>query len=56
MEESEKEAKIKCVRSDRGGEFTSDEFKLFCDNYLVCCHYICYHTSSVNMLQHRGDH
>ena len=29
--EVEKEVKIKCVRSDRGGEFTSEEFKLFCD-------------------------
>ena len=26
MAEAEKEVKIKCVRSDRGGEFTSDEF------------------------------
>ena len=29
--EVEKEVKIKCARSDRGGEFTSEEFKLFCD-------------------------
>ena len=31
MEEAEKDVKIKCVRSDRGGEFTSDEFKSLCD-------------------------
>ena len=31
MAEAEKEVKIKCVRSDRGGEFTSDEFKSLCD-------------------------
>ena len=27
--EDEKEAKIKCLRSDNGGEFTSKEFDLF---------------------------
>ena len=31
MAKAEKEVKIKCVRSDRGGEFTSDEFKSLCD-------------------------
>ena len=31
MAEAEKEVKIKCIRSDRGGEFTSDEFKNLCD-------------------------
>ena len=31
MAEAEKEVKIKCVRSDRGVEFTSDEFKSLCD-------------------------
>ena len=30
MAKAEKEIKIKCV-SDRGGEFTSEEFKSFCD-------------------------
>ena len=29
--EAEKEVKIKSIRSDRGGEFTSDEFKSLCD-------------------------
>ena len=27
MAKAEKEVKIKCVRSDRGGKFTSEEFK-----------------------------
>ena len=27
----EKEVKIKCVRSDRGGELTFEEFKNLCD-------------------------
>ena len=36
MAEAEKEVKMKCIRSDRGGggggrEFTSDEFKTLCD-------------------------
>ena len=31
MTKVEKEVKIKCIRSDRGGEFTSDEFKNLCD-------------------------
>ena len=31
MAEAEKEVKIKCIMSDRGGEFTSDEFKILCD-------------------------
>ena len=29
--EAEKEVKIKSIRSDRGGEFTSNEFKNLCD-------------------------
>ena len=29
--EAEKEVKIKSMRSDRGGEFTSKEFKSLCD-------------------------
>ena len=31
MAEAEKGVKIKSIRSDRGGEFTSDEFKELCD-------------------------
>ena len=31
MAEAKKEVKIKCVRSDRGGEFTSEKLKKFCD-------------------------
>ena len=31
MAEAEKGVKIKCIRSDRGGEFTLDEFKKLCD-------------------------
>ena len=29
--ENETEEKIKCIRSDNGGEFTSKEFDLFCE-------------------------
>ena len=31
--ENETEAKIKCLRSDNGGEFTSDEFDIFCETH-----------------------
>ena len=31
--ENESDRKIKCLRSDRGGEFTSDEFFDFCEQY-----------------------
>lgn len=30
--ESESGMKIKCLRSDRGGEFTSNEFNIFCES------------------------
>jgi transposase InsO family protein len=30
--ETETDKKIKCLRSDNGGEFTSKEFDLFCEN------------------------
>ena len=29
--ENESNMKIKCLRSDRGGEFTSNEFNIFCE-------------------------
>ena len=29
--ENEKDSKIKCLRTDRGGEFTSNEFSKFCN-------------------------
>ena len=31
LAEAEKEVKIKCISSNQGGEFTSDEFKNLCD-------------------------
>lgn len=33
MVERETESKLKCLRSDNGGEYTSDEFKLYCSQY-----------------------
>ena len=33
LEEKEKETKIKCFRTDRGGEFMSEEFVNFCDEH-----------------------
>ena len=31
--ENERETKIKCLRSDNGGEFTSKEFDVFCETH-----------------------
>jgi len=31
--ENEKETKIKCLRLDNGGDFTSKEFDLFCETH-----------------------
>ena len=31
MVENETNQKIKCLRSDNGGEFTSNEFNMFCE-------------------------
>jgi len=33
LEENESDHKIKCLRSDRGGEFTSNEFFDFCEEH-----------------------
>eukprot|EP00253_Pinus_taeda_P029320 PITA_29320 len=33
--ENESDQKIKCLRSDRGGEFTSDEFFDFCEEHQI---------------------
>lgn len=33
MVENEMDIKIKCLRSNRGGEFTSNEFSIFCEDH-----------------------
>ena len=48
MEKVEKEVKIKCLRSDRGGEFTSKEFKNLCDKSGIKKHLIAPYTPQQN--------
>jgi transposase InsO family protein len=33
MVENETDLKIKCLRSDNGGEFTSNDFEIFCEKH-----------------------
>ena len=33
LAENESDLKIKCLRSDRGGEYTSEEFLEFCEKH-----------------------
>ena len=34
--EKETGQNIKCLRFDRGGEFTSNEFEIFCNDIEIC--------------------
>jgi hypothetical protein len=47
--ENETDLKIKCLRSDRGGEFTSYEFDEFCENHGIKRHF-----STTRNLQQNG--
>lgn len=39
MVENEMGLKIKCLRSNRGGEFTSNEFNKFCEYHGIKIHF-----------------
>lgn len=38
MVENEIDLKIKCLRSDRGGEFTTNKFNIFCEDHGIKRH------------------
>lgn len=38
MIENEMDMKIKCLRSNRGGYFTSNEFNIFCEDHGIKRH------------------
>ena len=40
--ENEIDMKIKCLRSDNGGEFVSKEFNKYCDDNGIKRHFFCY--------------
>lgn len=46
--ETEKEKKIKILRTDRGGEFCGNYFNLFCENIGILRHYTAPHTPQQN--------
>lgn len=39
MVENEMNLKIKCLRSNRGGEFTLNDFYIFCEDYGIKRHF-----------------
>ena len=55
MAEAEKEVKIKCIRSDQGGEFTCDEFKSLCDKSGIKKHLTAPYTPQQNGVVERKN-
>ncbi len=50
MVENEVEMKIKCLRSDNGGEFTSNEFYSYCEENGIIRHFSAAYTPQQNVL------
>ena len=48
MVENEVEMKIKCLRSDNGGEFTSYEFDIYCEENGIRRHFWVAYTPQQN--------
>jgi transposase InsO family protein len=48
--ENEKETKIKCLRSDNGGDFASKEFDLYCETHGIKRQFSATRTPQQNMI------
>ena len=53
--ENENNLKIKCLRTYRGGEFTSNEFKEFCEKHVINRHFSKARTSQQNKVVERKN-
>jgi transposase InsO family protein len=53
--ENETDLKIKCLRSDNGGEFTSDEFNEFCETHGIKRHFSAPRTPQQNGVAERKN-
>jgi transposase InsO family protein len=47
--------KIKCLRSNNGGEFTSDEFNEFCEDHRIRRHFSAARTPQQNGVAERKN-
>lgn len=55
MDENEINLKIKCLRSDRGGEFTSNYFNIFCEYHGIRRHLLARRTLQYNGVVERKN-
>ena len=55
LAENETKSKIKCLRSDNGGEFTSKEFDLFCETHGIKIQFSATRTPQQNVIVERRN-